>query len=55
MADNYFRQFRQMGIRIGTQDLRIVSITLAHDGIVITRNHKDFDRVPGLKNEDWSL
>jgi tRNA(fMet)-specific endonuclease VapC len=55
VADNYFRQFRQMGIRIGTQDLRIASITLAHDGIVITRNRKDFEQVPGLKNEDWSL
>jgi tRNA(fMet)-specific endonuclease VapC len=55
VADNHFRQFRQMGIRIGTQDLRIASITLAHNGIVITRNRKDFEQVPGLEIEDWSL
>jgi tRNA(fMet)-specific endonuclease VapC len=54
-ADNSFRQFRQKGIRIGTQDLRIASITLAHNGIVITRNRKDFEQVPGLTIEDWSL
>ncbi len=54
-ADNYFRQFRQMGNRIGTQDLRIASIALANDAIVITRNRKDFEQVPNLIIEDWSL
>jgi tRNA(fMet)-specific endonuclease VapC len=54
-ADNYFRQFRQMGIRIGTQDLRIASIALVHNAIVVTRNRKDFDQVPDLIIEDWSL
>lgn len=54
-ADNYFRQFRQMGIRIGTQDLRIASISLVHKAIVVTRNRKDFDQVPNLIIEDWSL
>jgi tRNA(fMet)-specific endonuclease VapC len=47
-ADDYFRQFRQQGIRIGTQDLRIASIVLAHGGIIVTRNQKDFGQVPGL-------
>lgn len=54
-AAELFRQFRQMGIRIGTQDLRIASIALAHSGIIVTRNRKDFDRVPDLTIEDWSL
>ncbi len=54
-ADDYFRQFRQQGIRIGTQDLRIASIVLAHGGIIVTRNQKDFRQVPGLTIEDWSL
>jgi tRNA(fMet)-specific endonuclease VapC len=54
-SDDYFRQFRQQGIRIGTQDLRIASIALAHSGIIITRNRKDFGQVPALIIEDWSL
>lgn len=55
MADDYFRQFRQQGIRIGTQDLRIASISLAHNATVVTRNQKDFGQVPSLIIEDWSL
>jgi predicted nucleic acid-binding protein len=47
-ADDYFRQFRQQGIWIGTQDLRIASVALAHGGIIVTRNQKDFGQVPGL-------
>ena len=54
-ADDYFRQFRQQRIRIGTQDLRIASIALAHSAIIVTRNHKDFGQVPNLIIKDWSL
>ncbi len=54
MAADLFRQFRQKGIRIGTQDLRIASIAIVHSSIVITRNRKDFEQVPDLTIEDWS-
>jgi len=42
-------------IRIGSQDLRIAVIALSVDGIVVTRNQKDFEKVPNLKTEDWTL
>ena len=48
-----FQQFRSAGIRVGTMDLRIACITLEHDAVLLTRNRTDFERVPGLKFENW--
>jgi tRNA(fMet)-specific endonuclease VapC len=35
-------------------DLRIASIVLACDAILVTRNASDFRRVPGLRIENWA-
>ena len=48
-----FRRFRGQGIRIGTHDLRIACITIAHDATLLTRNRVDFAQVPGLRFENW--
>ncbi|NEO96953.1 MAG: type II toxin-antitoxin system VapC family toxin [Moorea sp. SIO3G5] len=42
-------------IRIGTRDLRIAALVLAVKGTVVTRNQRDFNKVPGLKVEDWTV
>ncbi|WP_363318236.1 hypothetical protein [Nostoc sp. NMS4] len=42
-------------IRIGTQDLRIPAITLSVNGILVTRNRKDFEKIPNLRLEDWTI
>jgi tRNA(fMet)-specific endonuclease VapC len=42
-------------IKIGTNDLYIAAITLEHHAILVSRNLKDFQRVPGLQVEDWSV
>jgi tRNA(fMet)-specific endonuclease VapC len=42
-------------IRIGTMDLKIAATALAHDATLLTRNAKDFSKVPGLRLHDWSL
>ena len=54
-AQQIFVNFRSQRVRIGTQDLRIASIAIAHGGTVLTRNRKDFEQVPGLTIEDWSF
>lgn len=48
-----FSKLRQTGIRIGTMDLKIACIVMAHDAVLLTRNTVDFEKVPGLKFENW--
>ena len=40
--------------KLRRKDLLIASIVLGHNYVLVTRNLKDFQRVPGLKVEDWS-
>lgn len=54
-AHTRFVEFRRQGIRIGTQDLRIAAIALSRNSIVLTRNRRDFEQVPGLRFEDWTV
>ena len=55
LAYDTYRKFKSQKIRIGTQDLRIAAITLSFGAIVVTRNQKDFGKVPNLLTEDWSI
>ena len=50
-----FDDLRQQKIRIGTLDLRIAAIALALGRTLVTRNARDFERVPNLRIEDWSI
>ena len=47
-----FLKLRSQRIRIGTQDLKIASIALANDALLLSANLRDFRRVPGLRVED---
>jgi tRNA(fMet)-specific endonuclease VapC len=43
------RALEQRGSGIGMADSLIAGIVLVHDGMLLTRNRKHFDRVEGLK------
>jgi tRNA(fMet)-specific endonuclease VapC len=54
-AYSRYQNLRQQKIRIGTNDLRIAAIALTHQAILVTRNQKDFNKVPNLCIEDWTI
>jgi tRNA(fMet)-specific endonuclease VapC len=54
-AETQFQKLRAQKIKIGTQDLKIAAITLNQNATLITRNRRDFEQVPNLKIEDWSI
>lgn len=55
IAYDEYKKLEQQKIRIGTRDLRIASIALSLNSIVVTRNTKDFSKIPNLKLEDWTI
>ncbi len=52
-AADAFERLRAERIRIGAMDLKIASIALAHDALLLSANLRDFRQVPGLRVEDW--
>jgi tRNA(fMet)-specific endonuclease VapC len=47
-AADEFAALKQAKTRVGTMDLKIACICLANDAALLSRNRKDFDKVPGL-------
>jgi tRNA(fMet)-specific endonuclease VapC len=52
-AADQFEEFRQQKIRIGSQDLKIATIALTHDALLLSANERDFSKVPGLRVANW--
>jgi tRNA(fMet)-specific endonuclease VapC len=53
-AQLIYQEFKSQRIRVGTQDLRIASIAIAHQGILLSRNLRDFEKIPNLTVRDWT-
>jgi tRNA(fMet)-specific endonuclease VapC len=47
--DNLKRQ----KLNVSANDLKIAAIALEFNAIVVTRNQKDFGRVPGIRLDNW--
>jgi tRNA(fMet)-specific endonuclease VapC len=50
-----FEQLRSLRLNVGMMDLRIAAIALENGLTVVTRNQRDFGRLPGLTIADWSI
>ncbi len=49
-----YKALSAMRLNVGKMDLRIAAIALEAGATVITRNLRDFGRVPGLNCENWA-
>ena len=52
-AADAFVDLRRQKVRIGSRDLKIASIALTHDALLLSANLRDFRQVPGLRVENW--
>jgi tRNA(fMet)-specific endonuclease VapC len=52
-AEAHFQILRKQKLRMGSQDLRIAAVCVVHSATLISRNRRDFERVPGLRVEFW--
>ena len=57
-ADHYARvrsYLRTQGESIGNMDMLIASHALSTNSVLITNNSREFERVPELKIENWTI
>ncbi|MCI0379197.1 MAG: type II toxin-antitoxin system VapC family toxin [Gemmataceae bacterium] len=52
-AARKFDDLRAQRLRLGTMDLKIAATALVNDAVLLSANRHDFERVPGLRVENW--
>ena len=52
-AADLFESLQRPGFEIATRDLKIAAITLTSNDLLLTANRRDFEKVPGLRFENW--
>ncbi|MEH2154977.1 type II toxin-antitoxin system VapC family toxin [Nostoc sp.] len=48
-------QLQAKRIQLARMDSRIAAIALSRKLVLLTRNHRDFSKIPGLLIEDWTV
>jgi tRNA(fMet)-specific endonuclease VapC len=54
VMERRFEELRNLKLNVGPNDLRIATTALEIGAVVVTRNLRDFSRVPGLQIETWA-
>jgi tRNA(fMet)-specific endonuclease VapC len=49
-----YQQIRKLKLKVRKTDLRIAATALDREAVLVTRNVRDFQRVPGLTIENWA-
>ena len=52
-AADLFDSLKAAKIRFATRDLKIAAISITNNALLLTANRRDFEKVPGLRFEDW--
>ena len=52
-AAQQFDDLRRQKLRLGTMDLKIAATALVNHALLLSANRIDFERVPGLRVENW--
>jgi tRNA(fMet)-specific endonuclease VapC len=54
-AATVFDGLKTQRVRVATMDLRIASIAISRNLVLLTRNNRDFSQVPGLVTQNWTV
>jgi tRNA(fMet)-specific endonuclease VapC len=54
-AIDQYVSLRNLKLKVGRKDLQIAAIALESHATIVTRNLRDFQRVPNLPVVDWSI
>jgi tRNA(fMet)-specific endonuclease VapC len=49
-----FQDLKNRKIKVGTMDLKIASICISQNALLVSRNLSDYDQIPNLRVEDWT-
>ena len=55
ISADIYGDLRRKGTPLEDADILIAGITIANDAVLVTRNVKHFERVEGLRLENWEL
>jgi tRNA(fMet)-specific endonuclease VapC len=49
-----YEGLKSLNLNVRKMDLRLAAIVQEHQGVPVSRNLRDFRRLPGLSVEDWA-